>query len=385
MFLINQGNYTLDSDLDSKLRLNIGAVSLNTIKAVIQTSSEITAVDYSLIASRRQIDTASLGHGYVNNFSTEDFVKFVRCYPGNASTLKLARDHGGPYQRDDESALTLHEALLAVKKSYEADISSGFNLIHIEPEKAVSHNELNSIEKFIEISKQLIGFCFEFKEKYPTKEFDFEIGTDEGVAKKFTVNDWDLFVSSLASFFQEKNQSPNFMLSMPLGTKVIDNSNLANSYSSTEIALLHEKVGKSVNLANKYGLQLKLHNADFLSKEMLNFYLSHGISNINIAPELGVLESKLIFNILKSHNFEHLSRKFMSLAYNSKNWKRWISDPEKLGMHECGIAAGHYIFSTPGFIQLKQEILETTKVGDLDTIIVSEIKKYIKHYLPRNE
>jgi len=372
-------------DIEVKKKLNIGAVSLNTIKAVLELSSEITTVNYSLISSRRQIEAASLGSGYVNNFSTEDFAKFVRDCQGQTSTLKLGRDHGGPYQRSDESKLTLHDSLVVSKKSFEVDIASGYSHIHIDPEKAISHNNINNLEEFISISKQLVGYCLEIKKRYAIKELDFEIGTDEGFAKHLTLNDWDLFVSSLVLFFDTKNEPPPLILTMPLGTKVINNSNLANYYSDTELEKLQEKVDAALNLSTKYGLQLKLHNSDFLSREMLDFYLSHGISNFNIAPELGVHESNLIVNILKAQDLEHLAQKFIELSYSTNNWKRWINDQEKFSKNDCGIAAGHYIYSTLGFKQLKQEIIETGKVGDLDSMLVSEIKKLIKNYFSINE
>ena len=48
-----------------------------------------------LIASRRQIETKNLNHGYVNNWSTEKFSSYVQKKNNN---IILCRDHGGPYQ-----------------------------------------------------------------------------------------------------------------------------------------------------------------------------------------------------------------------------------------------------------------------------------------------
>ncbi len=381
LHLFNKPNKFLpELHLNDWVQLNIGAVSLNTIRAVIESASEVNATNLSLIASRRQVESASLGNGYVNNFSTEVFTKYVRNYPGRAHSLKIARDHGGPYQRSDESALSLPGALIAIKESYEVDIINGFSLIHIDPEKAVSHDQVNSLEKFIDITKQLVGFCLEIKKKYLIEKLDFEIGTDEGITKQFTIEDWDVFASSLMSYFEESNEPPPSFISIPLGTKVINNSNIANDYSDAELVQLHERINSALSLANKYGLELKLHNADFLSEKILNFYLSHGVSNINIAPEFGVFESRLIIRTLKDNNLEHLAHKFINLAYESNKWARWINDHKKFDIFECGIAAGHYIFSTPEFMRLKQEIVESGKVGDLDTILIKEMKKFIKEY-----
>ena len=50
-----------------------------------------------LIASRRQIETKKLNHGYVNNWSTEKFSSYVQKKNNN---IILCRDHGGPYAKD---------------------------------------------------------------------------------------------------------------------------------------------------------------------------------------------------------------------------------------------------------------------------------------------
>ena len=55
-----------------------------------------------LIASRRQIESEKLGRGYVNNWSTEEFAEYVRKEMIKIIKLYLCRDHGGPYQNEDE-------------------------------------------------------------------------------------------------------------------------------------------------------------------------------------------------------------------------------------------------------------------------------------------
>ena len=53
--------------------LGIGPMSKNCIDAAIEISNE-NDIPLMLIASRRQIDCKELGGGYVNNWSTEEFV-----------------------------------------------------------------------------------------------------------------------------------------------------------------------------------------------------------------------------------------------------------------------------------------------------------------------
>ena len=81
----------------------------------------------SLIASRRQIDSEEFGCGYVNNWSTKEYSKYV-IEKDKKGKILLARDHGGPWQHPNEIQhnLSLREAMESAKKSYLADIEADF-------------------------------------------------------------------------------------------------------------------------------------------------------------------------------------------------------------------------------------------------------------------
>ncbi len=56
-----------------------------------------------LIASRRQIDSREMGSGYVNNWTTEEFARYVMNRDKKGRII-LSRDHGGPWQNSREAA-----------------------------------------------------------------------------------------------------------------------------------------------------------------------------------------------------------------------------------------------------------------------------------------
>ena len=56
--------------------LCIGPMSVNCVDASIELANEYNT-PLMLIASRRQIDSIDFGGGYVNNWSTEEFAKYV--------------------------------------------------------------------------------------------------------------------------------------------------------------------------------------------------------------------------------------------------------------------------------------------------------------------
>ena len=76
--------------------LGAGPMSTISVDSVIELANEFKE-PIALIPSRRQIESASLGGGYVNSWTTEDFVKYVR-NRDKGSFVKLSRDHSGPWQ-----------------------------------------------------------------------------------------------------------------------------------------------------------------------------------------------------------------------------------------------------------------------------------------------
>lgn len=69
-------------------------MSLNCVDAVIELANE-HEVPILLIASRRQIDSAQFGGGYVNQWTTQGLADYVLDHDKKGKVL-LARDHGGP-------------------------------------------------------------------------------------------------------------------------------------------------------------------------------------------------------------------------------------------------------------------------------------------------
>ena len=150
-------------------------MSRNCIDATCEIANDFS-VPLMLIASRRQIDSEQMGGGYVNNWSTEEFSKYVSSKDKNKMVL-LARDHGGPWQNniEIEKKYDLKKAMDSAK-SYSTDIKSGFKVIHIDP-SIDPNNKLNT-DTVLERVYELYEFCTEESIKN-NQEIIFEIGTEE--------------------------------------------------------------------------------------------------------------------------------------------------------------------------------------------------------------
>src|SRR5664279_1786310 len=70
--------------------LGVGPMSVNCVDATLELSNE-HEVPILLIASRRQVDSGEFGGGYVNNWTTEEFARYVIDRDKKGKIL-LARD-----------------------------------------------------------------------------------------------------------------------------------------------------------------------------------------------------------------------------------------------------------------------------------------------------
>ena len=101
-------------------------MSKNCIDASIELSDKYL-LPLMLIASRRQIDFQEIGGGYVENWSTCQFSKYVQ-KKSKKKQIILCRDHGGPWQNnlEIEKNYNIKQAMQSAKKSYMEDIKNNF-------------------------------------------------------------------------------------------------------------------------------------------------------------------------------------------------------------------------------------------------------------------
>ena len=141
--------------------LGAGPMSKNCVDAAINIANEYKS-PIILIASRRQIECEEFGGGYVNNWSTEKFSHYVKSKDKNKKIF-LARDHGGPWQGSFEDYYNLRESMKVAKKSFEVDIDSNFNFLHIDT--SIQPNSKVSLKKSLERFYELFEHCIYYSKK----------------------------------------------------------------------------------------------------------------------------------------------------------------------------------------------------------------------------
>ena len=154
------------------------------------------------------------------------------------------------------------------------------------------------------------------------------------------------------------------------GTALLGNKNIGE-YKS-------DKLIRMIDICNKHGLVSKEHNGDYLEDVILNNKFRNGLDSINIAPEFGQIETKIILDEIRGNDI--LFNEFYNICYDSKRWVKWVSkdfDPEKNKEDIINIS-GHYTFSDSRFLEMKksfsQDIDERIKLA-----IYQRIDRFIKN------
>lgn len=363
--------------------LGVGPMSLNCVNGAIELANEYNS-DLMMIASRRQIDSEKFDGGYVNNWTTKEFSEHVRGNDTNGKIL-LARDHGGPWQNTKEidQKLTLSNAMESAKSSYLADIEAGFKIVHIDP--SVDIHGSPTQDEILDRVFELYEFCWTQSKRLGV-DLIFEIGTEEQSGSTNTKDELEYTLTKITEFCKSNNiTTPTFVV-IQTGTRVMETRNVGSFDTALHVKdeLAAEiQVPMMIEICNKFGIMMKEHNTDYLSNEALEWHPRLGIHAANVAPEFGVVESKAFADILQKNKMDNLAEDFFQTSYDSKKWEKWMLDDTEASDNDKSIIAGHYVFSTPAFMEIKKKAERdlNSKGVKLDRYLTDAVKSSIFRYM----
>jgi len=291
-------------------RLFVGPMSKEIVDIVIEYSLEKNVL--GLIPSRRQIENTG---GYVNNWTTDQFSSYVK---SKNKDVLLVRDHGGPGQGQlpDDGLLSLN-----------SDIESNFNILHIDPWK-----ECNSLEEGIDKTLTLIEHCLEKNEKTL-----FEVGTEEAIFS-YTDKDLDKFLGALKSRMGDKFHNIKYAV-IQSGVRISGVQNIGN--------FDEDRLEKMVKVVKKYDLLSKEHNGDYLAKDQIETRAKVGLDSINIAPEFGVAQTRVMLD----NQMIDLDESF-STCLEVNKFSKWLPEDKKQNPSKRLVVevSGHYCFTKEPFL-----------------------------------
>jgi len=300
-------------------KLCLGPMSINIIDSIIDFSNK-TGTYVTFIPSRRQIEWNG---GYVNNWTTEDFSNYIK---SKSRYVCIQRDHGGPGQGslDDDG----YESLKHDCKFYDS--------IHIDPWKKYSR-----FADGLKWTIDLLNFCYQ-----ENPNLYYEVGTEEAI-RKFTAEEVEKLLYEVKKSVKKEIFERILFCVIQSGTALKNGINTGN-YNDNRLI-------KMINVVKTYKKLSKEHNGDYMDKDIMIDRFSNGLDSLNIAPELGVVETKIILEDLKNKNLTEKIELFYKMCLDSDKWKKWVSDdfiPEN-NKEKLIEICGHYVFSHPCFNEIK--------------------------------
>jgi fructose/tagatose bisphosphate aldolase len=292
-----------------KVKYFIGPMSKNIVDAIVEFCANTDNI-IGLIPSRRQVEWDG---GYVNNWTTEEFSKYV-------TTLPLQRDHGGPGQgnNDDDG----YESL-----AYDA---KHLQLIHIDPWK-----KYPNFTEGLKWTADMIEYCDRIN-----SNLIYEIGTEEAI-RPFEANELERLILALKQELMPGVFDKIKYLVIQSGTS-LKGTNQTGNYNA-------ERLKEMIAIARKYKLISKEHNGDYIPVETIKEKFDLGLDCINIAPEFGLIETQTYLDEIKDSK---IFDRFWQICYDSKKWVKWVNpgfDPYH-NKEQLIKISGHYVLSNPEFI-----------------------------------
>ena len=296
-------------------------ITKNVVDTIILFSLKHPEYEITFIPSRRQIEYNNTG--YVNNWNTEDFTKYVK---DKNNKIIIERDHSGPSQglfEDDGFESLTNDAKY-------------FDIIHIDPWK-----KYYDIDEGIASTVKMINHCYTIN-----PNLLYEICTEEAI-RPFTVEEIDYIVQQIKDQLDESIFLKIKYLVIQCGTKLSEKKNTGNFDEN--------KLKQMLNIAKKYNMIAKEHNGDWVSLSTIKKKYELGLTCINIAPEFGEIETSVILNRIKNTSNEEY-QKFYEICLDSGKWKKWVtSDFDYINnKDDLILICGHYNFTNPEFLEIKK-------------------------------
>jgi len=395
-----EGLLELQKTGESATILGIGPMSKNCVQATLELSKED---DYPVmfIASRNQVDADELGGGYVNGWNQFTFAAAVEEVAKDIdydNWYYLCRDHGGPWQRDQErnDHIPTDEAMVLGKKSYVADIEAGFDLLMIDPTKdPFEVGKVIPLDTVLERTVDLIEFCEKERKARNLPEIGYEVGTEETNGGLTSTETYETFILRLKDELEKRDlPMPTFIVgqtgTLTRKTEQVGTFNFKNAYDLAQ-------------MAKKYGVGLKEHNGDYLDDVTLLEHIPSQITATNVAPQYGTEETRAYLNLAKVEaklveyglvTDPSKARDVLLVhAIKSERWRKWmvgeqknltvdqITADEALSEDILDIA-GHYTFNDDEVKVEIEKLYNNLAKHNIDgqRYVIDHIKRPIRDY-----
>jgi len=387
------------SDLESKtgVKRTIFAAcpnSISVIRAALKSAKRCNA-PIKFAATLNQVD---IDGGYTG-LTPSQFVKTIRMHAQNlnvTSPVIVAIDHGGPWLKDvhNRERWSYSKTMSAVKKSFEAAIEAGYDLIHVDPtiDITLSDSKNISINMVADRTVELIAHTEKFRLKNNYPPISYEVGTEEVHGGLADLNVFKQFLELLKQGLKQKGLSnvwPCFVVGK-VGT------DLHTTTFDPTIAMQLTKIAKN------YGSLIKGHYSDNVTNP--EAYPESGMGAANIGPEFTEMEYEALIELehIQQALFTEgkiakpvaMKEKLWEAVVNSGRWQKWLHPDENSkdfyanswGRQKWLIKTGcRYIWEDPEVASNRALLYQNLSIHGINasSIVESSIESAMDRYFYR--
>ena len=353
--------------------IGIGPMSSNLLQATFELARDFDFPPM-FIASRNQVDSDEFGAGYVNGWDQFRFAADIKAAAdavGYTGDYYLCRDHGGPWQRDEErnAHLPEDEAMDIARRSYQADLEAGFDLLMIDPTKdPFEIGKVIPLDTVLTRTVELIEWCENKRKELGLAPVGYEVGTEETNGGLTTTDKYQEFIERLKVELDARG--------LPMPTFIVGQTGTLVRMTDQVGTYDFENAVDLAKMAASYGVGLKEHNCDYLDDETMLVHQAAGVTASNVAPQFGTEETRALLRLahleqtmvekglIKAEDASDLRNVLLDHAIRTERWRKWmVGDDTKLTVeqifadNEKALAildiAGHYTFNEP---EVKAEV-----------------------------
>jgi hypothetical protein len=323
----------------NQFKLGFGPMSQDITEILARYTKE-HAYPLMIIASRNQVDYNS---GYV--CTSKELVDLVEEFDN--PNLLICRDHCGPYFGDKDIGLPIEECIAMCMETIKNDISSGFDLIHIDVSRIKSNH--------LTYGKDLIEYAISLN---PNIMLEFGSENNTGIDVSSSIGR----IEEQLVFLQQYKKNVKFFVTQ---TGSLTKCGQEGTFSLVD----NTNVAKQIHDA---GFLFKEHNADYFNKADLLDRRKAGVDSLNIAPQLGTIQTA----ILKEFSPANLWNKFSNVVYSANKWQRWVTDPKHATKNQAVDVSGHYCFNSNEY----KEIVNNIDKQEFNNVLTKKITSLLNDY-----
>ena len=302
-------------------------------------------------------------------------------------------DHCGPWYKEREKKLGEEEAIKSVKHTLIACLKAGYSGFHIDcsfkPPLSVKMNE----EKMIKLTVDLIEFTERKRVSLGKHAVSYEIGTEETAGKSISVEHFNSSIKSILSEIKKRGlPEPAFVVGRTgAEIKMLEN---VGGFDYTAASSLSE-------VARKFHLGFKEHNADYLSNPILSLHPHYGITAANVGPSFAAEQTGALLALAEieqrkigkdsSNLYQVMSEAVLEKAPFHK-WLRkqdeWTVDElqeKSAELRAVTVVCGHYVYYDEKVKEAIGRLCNNSKKCGLfenpEAYVMESVKKAIMRYV----